>query len=311
MGLAVPPTGQRDEGGGSASERSGTSAPIAALVVHARLRMLPWVLGIVLFGYGFVHWDQDLYLVEPGRLGLLLVAWTFGHAGTMWLNAALDREEGAAIFTRGSAIPRGLHGAAYVALVLSVGVAAAANTRAAGCAFGCALLAVMYSHPRLAWKGHPLGGPLVNVLGYGVFSPLAGAAVASESISVRLVVTLALWSLWLFGAYLSAQSFQEADDRRRGYRTFVVTHGPPAALAIARRSMNAAISGAFVLTLIGIYPRLPVLAFPGFLVADAWMRRWQLQSDGGGPDWAVGLFRRMVAVGLCVFVLAWCEYWFF
>jgi 1,4-dihydroxy-2-naphthoate octaprenyltransferase len=283
---------------------------LAALGALARPRLLPWMLGIVLFGYGFVHWDQSLYLVAPGGLALLLVAWSLGHAGTMWLNAALDREEDGVLFARPVPVPAIAPGAAYLALAAALAVAAAVSPRAALCVGGCALLAVAYSHPRLAWKGHPLAGPLVNVLGYGILSPLAGATVATATVSARFAVTLALWSLWLFGAYLAAQAFQEDDDRRRGYRTFVVEHGPAVTLRVARRAMNGAVLGALGLTIAGVYPRWTLLAYPGFVLADRWMARWQRAPRGGGPRWAAGLFQRMLGGGLAVFALAWLEYWF-
>ncbi len=288
------------------------AAPLtpAALVTHARLPLLPWILGIVLFGYGFVHWDRDLYLVRPGALGIVLVAWSLGHVGTLWLNAALDREEAAAVFARARPVPAGLARAAFVALALAVGVATAAGARATACVVASALLAVAYSHPRLAWKGHPLGGPLVNGLGYGLLSPLVGATVAPGAPTLRLLGTLGLWTVWLMGAYFAAQAFQEADDRRRGYRTLVVTHGSAATLRVARWLMDAAILGSLALTVAGVYPRLTLLAYPGFVFADAWMVRWQREPDGGGPRWAVGLFVRMLLAGLAVFALAWVDYWF-
>ncbi len=282
----------------------------AALVTHARLRLLPWILGIVLFGYGFAHWDRDLYLVRPGALGIVLVAWSLGHVGTLWLNAALDRDQEAAVFARARPVPRGLDRAAYAALALAVGASVAAGPRAMACVIASALLSVAYSHPRLGCKGHPLGGPLVNGLGYGLLSPLAGATVAPGPPTPRLLVTLALWSTWLLGAYFAAQAFQEKEDRARGYRTLVVTHGPAVTLRVARRLMGAAILGALALTLVGVYPRLTLLAYPGFLAADAWMARWQRAPGGGGPGWAVGLFVRMLLAGLAVFALAWVDYWF-
>jgi len=74
--------------------------------------------------------------------------------------------------------------------------------------------------------------------------------------------------------------------------------------------MGAAILGALALTLVGVYPRLTLLAYPGFLAGDAWMARWQRAPGGGGPGWAVGLFVRMLLAGLAVFALAWVDYWF-
>ena len=276
----------------------------------SRPRLALWISGIVLFGYGFAHWDLLLVARAPVGLALVLAAWTLGNAGTMWLNAALDREESSAVFAQGGPIPRRIDIAGYAALAGAVALASAVNCVAATCVTGCSVLAIAYSHPRTAWKGQPILGPLVNVVGYGVLSPLAGWSLVEVPVSARAAVTFALWSLWLLGAYWSAQAFQQADDRARGYRTLVVTHGPRTTLRVARWCMNSAIVAAFVLTAAGVYPRLTLLAYPTFLVADRWMVRWQEQPDGGNPAWATGLFVRMLSGGLLLFALAYVDYWF-
>ena len=54
----------------------------------------PWVLLLPFMGYGFGHWDFALPNQAPAAMVTLLCAWWFLHAGTMWLNAALDQDEG-------------------------------------------------------------------------------------------------------------------------------------------------------------------------------------------------------------------------
>ncbi len=287
----------------------GTAA-IRALWRLSRPRLALWMLGIILFGYAFAHWDQLLVAQGPIELALLLASWTLGNAGTMWLNAALDREESSAVFASSTPIPRHVDRAGYAALAAAVGLAATTNWLATACVGGCSALAILYSHPRSAWKGHPILGPLVNVVGYGILSPLAGWSLAGVPVSTRAAVTFGLWSLWILGAYFSAQAFQETDDRRRGYRTLVVTQGPAATLRVARWCMNGAIVGTLLLTLAGVYPRLTLLAYPSFLLADRWMARWQREPNGGSPDWATGLFVRMLSGGLLLFGLAYVDYWF-
>ncbi len=282
----------------------------SALWRLSRPRLVLWMLGIVLFGYAFAHWDQLLVAEAPVDLALLLAAWTLGNAGTMWLNAALDREESSAVFAREAPIPAAVHVAGYVALSGSVALAVTTNWIATGCVAGCALLAILYSHPRTAWKGHAVLGPTVNVVGYGILSPLAGWSLAGAPMSTRAGLTFALWSVWLLGAYFSAQAFQQGDDRRRGYRTLVVTHGPAATLRAARWCMNGAIAATLAITLAGVFPRLTLLAYPSFLIADRWMVRWQQQPAGGSPEWAAGLFIRMLGGGMFVFALAYVDYWF-
>ena len=52
------------------------------------------VLALPFTGYGFAHWEWALLLHHPERLALLLASWWCLSAGTLWLNAALDRDVG-------------------------------------------------------------------------------------------------------------------------------------------------------------------------------------------------------------------------
>ena len=42
----------------------------------SRPRMLPYVLMLVLAGYGWAHWDRALAAQRPDRLVLVLLAWS-------------------------------------------------------------------------------------------------------------------------------------------------------------------------------------------------------------------------------------------
>jgi 4-hydroxybenzoate polyprenyltransferase len=285
---------------------------VSAIVTLFRLgrpRTAPWVLGIVLFGWAFAHWDHTLVAETGLELLRLCLAWTFLGAGTVWLNAALDGEEDAVIFAERTPVPPYVAAAGYVALAVGVLVASTTTRLAWACATTSALMAVLYSHPRANWKGHPWGGPFINVLGAGLLTPIAGWALAEAPFSVRWSLTLLAWSLWMAGAYFAAQAFQEEEDRRRGYRTLVVTHGPRRTLITAFTLMSASIALAFTLSVVGVYPRLTLLGYPLFLRAVPHMRAWLAEPNGGTPEDAVRLYKRMVSGGLVLFALAYVDYW--
>ena len=286
-------------------ERSGT---VHALWRLTRPRFAFWLLWIPLIGYGFAHWDRALDWTNLSGFALLLPGWLLLNAGTMWLNAALDAHETGALFATPTRIPAGIGKYGYGALTAGVLTGFASSPWVGACAAGCALLSVLYSHPATAWKGHPVMGPLVNALGYGVLSACAGWSLVGVAMNLRTAITLALLALWLLGATFCAQAFQRDDDLRRGYRTLVVTHGPRAALRAGRWCTSSAVGAVLVLTIIGFFPRLCLLATPLFWVADQWMRRWQRQPAGGGPRWAAGYIQRMLAGGLVYFALAYVDY---
>ena len=79
---------------------------------------LLFVWSVPLVAAGFAHWDG----AYQGRAGFsllaLLVVWGLLHAGTLWLNAALDRDESDVLWgeavapppaTRASGCPRDDH----------------------------------------------------------------------------------------------------------------------------------------------------------------------------------------------------------
>jgi 4-hydroxybenzoate polyprenyltransferase len=262
-----------------------------------------------LYAYGYAHWEADLVAGRAGALALVLASWMLLSAGTMWLNAGLDQLDTSAVFARPTPVPDGIRWFGMGALVLSVALAWAADRTSGLSAASAALLSVLYSHPRTAFKGHPLLGPVVNAVGYGVLSPVAGWALSDARVTPRALATLGLWTLWMLGAYFAAQVFQGQQDAARGYRTLVVTRGPACTLGVARGCMNTAVALAAILTVAGLYPRLTLLAYPVFWWADARARRWLARPDRGGAPAAEQLFRRMLLGGIALAGLAYVAYW--
>jgi len=267
-----------------------------------------WVVLLPLLGFGFAHWDYGLPLRSGGAMGGVLLAWAALHAGTMWLNAALDRDEGEVLFGSGGGVPERIGLFGYTALGTCVALAATLGPVPVVCAALAAVLAVLYSHPSTAWKGHPVGGPLVNAVGYGVLSPAIGWSLVDVPVTPRAVALLALVVAWTLGAYFAAQAFQAVEDGRRGYRTLVVTHGPAACLRAARVLLDVAFLGFVGLTLLGWFPRICLVVVPlgGWL--DRWMVQWSGVPDGGSESWARGLAIRLVLVMLGLVGTAYLAY---
>jgi 4-hydroxybenzoate polyprenyltransferase len=285
---------------------SAPGSTVARLVVLARPKGAWLIACLPLIGFGYGLWERGstvaLGVVAP-TLALLWLAWVVGHAGAMWLNAVLDRDHGPVLLGRAVPVPRGTALAGYLALAGSVAIAIPLGTIAAACAAACALLSILYSHPRVALKGRPIGGPLVNGFGYGALSPIAGWSAADVTPTWRAGITLAFTVLLILGVYFSAQAFQADEDRRRGYRTLVATHGPRWTLTVTRACFRVSVIGLLVLTLVGAYPRLFLVSVPVWWWVDRHVTRWRRLDDGGDGRWAAGLVGRM-AVGAIVVVIA-------
>ena len=281
---------------------------VSALWVLARPRLMPYVWLLVAVGAAWAHWDRALVLRNGEALLWVMLAWTLLHAGTLWLNASVDRDDGEVLFGEAVEPPTGTAALGYVALVASVGIAFYAHLLAGVACALCAVLAVCYSHPRLLWKGHPIGGPLVNLVGYGLVSPLAGWVVVGVPANPRTLVVWLLGAFGVLGTYFAAQAFQRDEDARRGYRTLVVTHGPRVTIQAARALVMTAACLGMCLAAIGWFPRICLLAAPLIWALDRWMRHWAEQPGGGTEAWARGTAKRMLWMGVAGIVLASGEY---
>lgn len=274
----------------------------------SRPRLLPFVLGLVVLGYAWAHWDRALTVRGGGALGWALLAWTALNAGTLWLNATLDRDEGPVLL--GDAVPPPPHTAAlaYAALAGSVALAVPAGLPVAACAAACAALAVLYSHPATVWKGHPVGGPLVNVVGYGLLSPAAGFAAVGVPPDLRTLLVWPLAAIGILGTYFAAQAFQGDEDRARGYRTLVATHGPAVVLGAVRACFGVAVLGGAALAAAGWLPRTLLPALVAWLPVDRYVAGWARAAGGGTEAHARGFARRLGWVLALAIALAFVPY---
>jgi 4-hydroxybenzoate polyprenyltransferase len=272
-------------------------------------------LTVPLTGYGFAHWDGRLALTRPIAMAFVLAAWALLSAGSLWLNAALDGDdESGALFSMNARRPKHLVAYAWLALALAVALASYAGVLVGVACALCAVMAVLYSHPRTKWKAHPVMGPLVNGAGYGLASFFAGYAVvarergalsdAATAMTCGSALAMSLLALFVVGMTFAAQAYQEGDDARRGYRTLVVTAGPAACLRVATWTMRAALAGVAVGAALGVYPRLVLVGLPVFALAELTMARWRRAPGGGSADLAAQFATRMVAGGAVLVALA-------
>jgi hypothetical protein len=266
-----------------------------------------WVPILPLLGFSYGHWTLAADLRNPKGMVVVAVAWVLVHASAMYQNAALDRDQGEVLFGAPLPVPDHLETLGRLLGVAAVVVASFAGMFPALCALGCALLAVAYSHPRLAWKGHPLGGPAVNILGYGVLSPAAGWSLVGARFDLRAAIGISVLAVLAGSSWLVAQAFQEEEDRRRGYRTFVVDYGQRKTLEIARIALDLGYGVATWLAIIGWYPRPCLLGLVGFAWTHREISAWIADGDGNERR-ARRVLSGIVGTGLLFVLGALLEY---
>jgi lycopene elongase/hydratase (dihydrobisanhydrobacterioruberin-forming) len=209
----------------------------------------------------------------PALLGLAL--WVVClNGGTLALNSAFDRDEGDVAYLRRPPVPPP-NLAGFSLALMGVGqILAFRMSVPYPMAYAiCFVLSLAYSVPPLRLKSVAGADWIINMLGFGTLTPVAGWAATGLPIDLtRWLVLLAFCPLFA-ALYPLTQLYQLEEDRRRGDRTLACVLGE-------RRSLNAALVAA-------------ALAFA--LLATAALRsRWSL----AGPDawrWAA----------LAVALLAW------
>lgn len=289
-----------------------TASAAARLAALARPRMWPALMVISLFGYGLGHWTLAAPLHAPLAMLRLMAAWTALHIGTLWWNAARDHDESSVLFGDPVVPPAGTGALGLGMLGLCCLVAWPAGPVPAACAAAAALLALAYSHPRLAWKGHPLLGPLVNIVGYGVLTPLASYSLVGRLDDPRLALALLGCGGAMGSLCFAAMVWQGPEDARRGDRTLVVTAGPRGALRAARIALGIAALPVLIGALVGFFPRAVLLCFALLPWADAPLRAWLRAAAPGdprrGPARAQAYLGRLTLLAGAALLCAFADY---
>ena len=179
---------------------------------------------------GFLRGEQ------VGAVLLGLVLWVVAlNGGTLAINSAFDRDEGdVAYLRRPPPPPRGLFGFGMGLMVLGLVLAAALLPfRFALFYTACLVMSVLYSVPPVRLKAVAGADWVINLVGFGTLTPLAGWASTGVPLS-RWGLLLAIGFGALFAAlYPLTQLYQFDEDSRRGDRTFALAVGKKASLGIA------------------------------------------------------------------------------
>jgi 4-hydroxybenzoate polyprenyltransferase len=175
----------------------------------------------------------------PALLGIVL--WVVClNGGTLALNSAFDRDEGdVAYLHQPPPVPDYLAG--FGLALMAIGLAGSGflpvSYRMAYAA--CLVLSVLYSVPPFRLKSVSGADWVINMLGFGTFTPYAGWAATGVPVH-RPGLLVLLGFCPLFAAlYPLTQIYQYEEDTRRGDRTLALALG-------IRRSLLVAIGGAGV-----------------------------------------------------------------
>lgn len=205
--------------------------PALPYVLHLRPAEWPIMAGHSALGW----WLASGTLALDGDAWRGLAAWVIClNGGTLALNSAFDRDTGDVAYLRQPPPPpKGLAAASVALMLAGLALTWSLPPLYRWLYVACVAMSVAYSVPPLRLKA--VGGAdwIINMLGFGTLSPLAGWAITGRPLEPW--ATMTLWAFCpLFAAlYPLTQLYQIDEDRARGDRTLVIRLGVRRSLAIA------------------------------------------------------------------------------
>jgi 4-hydroxybenzoate polyprenyltransferase len=216
------------------------------------------------------------------------------NGGTLAINSAFDKDEGDIGYLK--APPRPPEHLLAFSSVLLGAAAVLGFLLPRSFAFinlGCVVMSVLYSAPPARLKARAGWDLLVNCLGFGLLTPLAGWALTGRPFSIPMLLTVLGFAFLFAALYPMTQIYQVAEDSRRGDRTLVIQVGVGRSLALALVATVLA-HGCF-LGGMHIQGRLAWVLLPSGLAWAAlllpWLRGWRTWTDQqheAGMYWGLG-----------------------
>ncbi len=205
-------------------------------VLHLRPREWPIVAAHTFFGFALACAEQpDAWSRWPAALlGITLFVICL-NGGTLAINSAFDRDEGD-IGYLDAPPPPPPHLLAFGIGLMAFGqlVAFFALPRSFAVVYAaCFLMSVLYSVPPFRWKAVAGLDLVINALGFGPLTALAGWTLAEVTTPMWAVAILAGFAPLFAALYPLTQLYQFDEDRRRGDRTLALVIGMRASLLFA------------------------------------------------------------------------------
>ena len=169
----------------------------------------------------------------PAVLGVALWVGCL-NGGTLALNSAFDRDEGDIAYLRNPPPPPRRLATFALGLMTAGQVAALALPPAFAIVYAvCFVLSVLYSVPPFRLKAVAGADWLINMVGFGTLTPLAGWVTTGRPLDPAAWLVLLAFCPLFAALYPLTQLYQLEEDARRGDRTLALMLGKGRSLDVA------------------------------------------------------------------------------
>ena len=278
---------------------------LSAYILH--LRPMEWPIMTAHFLLGTL---LAAGLALPGRSALLgwVVFVVLLNGGTLAINSAFDQDEGDIGYLKcPPKPPKHLFAVSAAMLALSLGLGFLLPPVFAWSNAACVVMAVLYSVPPARLKARAGWDLVINCVGFGLLTPLAGWGLTGRPVAPAMV-SLCVGFAFLFGAlYPPTQIYQMAEDRARGDRTLAIVlgEGPSLGFAVAL-ALVAHLWFAWGAVQAGRNPLPLLLSLAAWLgVLAPWWARWRSWTQ---HQHEAGMYRALAAwavTDISVLILCW------
>ena len=244
---------------------------------------------------------------KPSILGWLIFV-ALMNGGNLAINSAFDKDEGDIGYLKAPPKPPE-HLLAFSSVLLgsSAILGFLLPLPFAFINLACVVMSVLYSVPPPRLKARAGWDLLINCVGFGLLTPLAGWALTGRSFS-RAILLVSIGFAFLFATlYPMTQIYQVAEDSRRGDHTLTIRLGVGRSLALAL--LAGLIAHAFFLAGVLAMGRAPLCLLPSLVawlaVLIPWMRGWRTWTDSrheSGMYWGLGAW---AVTDLSLLALLW------
>ncbi|WP_243286220.1 UbiA family prenyltransferase [Geothrix terrae] len=276
-----------------------------AYLLH--LRPLEWPIMTAHFLLGTLLAAGWALKAAPTLLGWLVFV-ALLNGGTLAINSAFDKDEGDIGYLKAPPKPPEHLLAFSSALLAASALLGFLLPRPfALINLACVIMSVLYSVPPIRLKARAGWDLLINCVGFGLFTPLAGWAITGRPFDAAIL--RASWGFaFLFATlYPMTQIYQVAEDTRRGDRTLVIRMGVGRSLALALVAALVAhlLFGAAVMALGRHLWPLGISLAAWLAVLLPWLAGWRAWSDHRhetGMYWGLGAW---AVTDLSLLILLW------